>query len=159
MINLIEYRPKLIMIAYKYTHNLLLAEDFADQALGNAYSNLSKWRGDNLQSWLHSIVLNICRHWTRDLRRDEAALPDLWKKYSRGRSPAQDAVNNEIREAIDAAFDRLTQKQRDVFKMAEVDGLPFKDVAERLGIRCGAARALAFRARAVLARELGKFVA
>lgn len=154
---MIEYRPKLVMAALKYTHNPSLAEDFADQAIGNAYVHLSKWRGENLPGWLNSILMNICRHWTRDTKREQEKAPEILKKGER--TPLQHAISNEIQRAIDAALDRLTEKQREAFKLAEVDGLPFEQIAERMNVRCGAARALAFRARAALAKELERFVA
>lgn len=155
--NLIVHRPGLIRVAYKYTHNSSLAEDFADQAIGQGYVNLRKWRGGNMAAWLRSILINICRHWTRDTKTHEAAAPAVLKKGER--SPLQNAITNEILKGVEEALDALTEKQRECIKLSQLDGLDYVEVGIRVGIRPGAARALVFRARAMLTKKLERFIA
>lgn len=149
----------LVRLGFKLTRNRTLAEDVADQAIGQALVNANQWRGVNLGAWLRSILVNIVRHQARD-RKTHGALDierELAKKGER--TPLQNAISNEIGKAIRQAIEDLTEAQRQAFKLAEIDGLPFGEIAGRMGVRCGAARALAYRARAALVRRLERFIA
>jgi RNA polymerase sigma-70 factor (ECF subfamily) len=44
------------------------------------------------------------------------------------------AVAGEIRERVLAAVDELPEEQREVFLMREVSNLPFKEIAEIVGV-------------------------
>ena len=44
------------------------------------------------------------------------------------------AVSGEIRERLLAAVDELPDEQREVFLMREVSNLPFKEIAEIVGV-------------------------
>jgi len=159
IVNLIEHRPMLVRLGFKLTRNRSLSEDVADQTIGQALVNQAQWRGVNLGGWLRSIAVNVIRHHARDLKIRGPIDREIELARRGERTPLQNAINGEIGKALHSAIASLTEKQREAFKLAEVDGLPFKEIAERMGLRCGAVRALAFRARTALARELERFIA
>ncbi|MDB5295723.1 MAG: sigH 1 [Phycisphaerales bacterium] len=49
------------------------------------------------------------------------------------RTPSQSAMRHELRLALERAIDRLAAPLRDAVRLRHVHGLPFKDVAERMG--------------------------
>ena len=157
--DLIEQRPMLVRLAYKLTRNASLAQDIADQTIGQAFVNLHQWKGENFPAWVRSIAINIIRHWSRDTKRDARHLPDLWKMKRDEMTPLQSALRRELRAAVQEALEQLTEKQKQCVKLSEVDGLDFVTIGEIVGVKPGAARALAFRARAHLRRHLERFIA
>ena len=58
--------------------------------------------------------------------------------------------------AIQAAFDRLSPEQREVFLLRHYSGLPFKEIAGMLGVPIGTALARMSRAVAKMRGELGE---
>lgn len=153
-----EHRPALINVACKIVHNAHLAEDLADEAIENALFKADQRTG-NLRAWLRAIVVNLCRHHIRDTKQIKRTEHDVYKRRTAEKSPLHIAINKEVQKAIDEALTSLTEKQLKAFKFGEIDQLPYKEVAQLMGLRCGAVRALAFRARTMLSKKLARFIA
>ncbi|MBK9385838.1 MAG: sigma-70 family RNA polymerase sigma factor [Planctomycetes bacterium] len=71
-------------------------------------------------------------------------------------SPSQEAMGNEAAERLEAAFDRLSDDEREVIVLARVVGLTHTELAEQLGISVAASRTRLFRALASLSQALGE---
>ncbi|MBI5852079.1 MAG: sigma-70 family RNA polymerase sigma factor [Planctomycetes bacterium] len=113
------------------------------------------------REWLfttaHRKVVNRLEHW-RAARRDGArerpmSLPD--ELLGLGGTPSQQASAREELAKVEAAFDRLSEEQRDVVMMSRLLGLSHAEIAQRSGksevaVRKALSRALA-RLAAVLA--------
>lgn len=69
-------------------------------------------------------------------------------------SPSAVAMGRETMEAIERAFARLGEPQREIILLARLAGLTHVQIAERLGIGAGAARMRLFRALGELAEAL-----
>jgi len=74
------------------------------------------------------------------------------------REPGPDGIleGAERAGAIQAAFDRLSHEQREVFLMRHYSGLPFREIADILGVPIGTVLARMSRALAKMRVELGK---
>lgn len=64
-----------------------------------------------------------------------------------GRSPEQNALNAEMGQRMEKAFERLPEQQRKVFEMAELEELPYEAIAQELGMPIGTVRSTLARAR------------
>src|SRR5580658_296713 len=54
-----EYRPRVVALAMRYTHNLSDAEDAAQEAFIKAYRGLQRFRREStFYTWLHRIAIN-----------------------------------------------------------------------------------------------------
>jgi RNA polymerase sigma-70 factor (ECF subfamily) len=118
------------------------------------------------REWLfttaHRKVVNRLEHW-RSAKRDaraarSLALPD--ELAGLGGSPSQLASAHEELARIEAAFDQLTEEQREVVMLSRLLGLTHAEIAARQGrtevaVRKTLSRALA-RLAAVLADEPGE---
>ena len=71
-----------------------------------------------------------------------------------GASPPSAAAHEEAIESVLAALERLSADHQRVLELRDFDGLPFAEVAERMGRSEPAVRKLASRARARLAMLL-----
>ena len=89
----------------------------------------------------------------RDVRRaaGDAALGDVYRSFS---TPSRHAMRQEEIDAIELAFDRLDDAQREVITLAHVAGLSRAEIAEHLGKSEGAVRTMLSRALADLAAAM-----
>lgn len=117
--------------------------------------------------WLYRTVLRKIAHrheyWRaerRDVAREVAAIADdttdanLLACYRAFYTPSQQAIAREELERVEAAFDRLPERHRDVIVMAKLLGLSRAEIAAELGRTELAVRTLLSRALAQLATEL-----
>jgi RNA polymerase sigma-70 factor (ECF subfamily) len=137
--------------------------DLAQSVCREVLEHVDRFRyGDEngFRNWLYTTALRkiVDRHeyWgaaRRDARRVEgdAALAEVYRSFS---SPSGHAMKREEIEAVERAFDRLDDAQREVISLAHVVGLSRAEIAAQLGKSEGAVRTMLSRALADLAALL-----
>lgn len=112
-------------------------------------------------TWIHTIANNLLKNEFRNRsRRRETIFSDLRPETSasgapsrplefesRGADPEQDAYRSELREAIDAAIERMDEHHRVPFVMREVEDRSYEEIAEAMGIPVGTVKSRLNRAR------------
>jgi RNA polymerase sigma-70 factor, ECF subfamily len=128
------------------------AEDVTQAAFLNAFRALR--RGDQPEkprAWLLTIARNVVRRRARlraerpqevELEADSELLLTL------------DDPEGSASDDIHAALRRLTDLQREVILLREIQGRSYAEIASELGLSLSAVEALIFRARRALAEEL-----
>jgi RNA polymerase sigma-70 factor (ECF subfamily) len=159
------YRPAIYRLAYGMLHDAAAAEDAAQETFLKGLDKISSFRGEcTPKGWLISIGINECRHRLRELRwgveqagdRTLDAGKRLWRPRTKG--AVSKAVQREDHRLLAIAMGYLTDSQREVFLLHYAQGLDYDEIGQILGIRSGAARALAHRAKASLRDKLGSEV-
>jgi RNA polymerase sigma-70 factor (ECF subfamily) len=148
------------------------ASDLAQSVCREVLENLHRFRygGEvGFRHWLYATALRRIqkRHafWhaqKRDVAREvpqplSASAPDaagLLACYRSFSTPSGKLMAREEIDRIEAAFDRLTEDQREVITLARLVGLGHAEIARRLGRSEGATRVLLHRALARLASLL-----
>ncbi len=136
------------------------AEDVAQETLARALLQLRRYRGAAEPStWLHSIALNICRHWMRTGRRQVyTSDPALLERDCRRPWSTTGVLPRVLRRETDRilrlALECLTDAQRDAFVLHYLEGMPHESVARSLKTTIQGARALCHRARTALRARL-----
>jgi RNA polymerase sigma-70 factor (ECF subfamily) len=92
----------------------------------------------------------------RDARRVERLDSDLAACYSAFASPSEHAAAREQVERVEAAFDGLGERERELVSLAYVVGLSRAEIGARLGLSEGAVRTALHRALARLAALLDR---
>ena len=126
------------------------AEDVTQAAFLNALRAMRRGdRPEKPKAWLLTIARNVIRRRARlrtghpqEVEFDDDLLVSL------------DATEESASADIDAALRRLTDAQREVILLREIQGLSYAEIALELGLSHSAVEALAFRARHALAEEL-----
>lgn len=131
-----------------YVRQRVASLDDAEEIMQEAFLALyARWNlGDKIENalaWLFRVARHKIVDWYRrkgraavrlDGPRDEDAA-DLWELAdARAETPEETARRGELREALLAAIAELPADQREVFLMTEVDGLRFREIAERTGV-------------------------
>jgi RNA polymerase sigma-70 factor (ECF subfamily) len=134
------------------------AQDLVQDTFERAIRGFHQFRpGSNLRAWLYTILVRRARdHYRRGRVR---RLADVEGGLDSLPAPAADPGDQprwaEVTEAqLRAALQRLTPRLREVFELHDVHGLPYHDVAARLGIPVNTVGTRLRRARLKLRRLL-----
>jgi RNA polymerase sigma-70 factor (ECF subfamily) len=135
------------------------AEDVTQDVLLQVVRKLPSFRGDSaFPTWLHRVTVNAAlSHRRRQaVRQDHAGSMPLEASHedlataTLALAPDDQMASHELKQLIDQAIDQLPPTYRTVFVLADVEGLPNADVAERLGMSLPAVKSRLHRARAML---------
>ena len=127
------------------------AEDAVQDGFLHAYRALARFRpGEPFGAWLHRIVANAALDLQRRRKvRTAGTLPETIALPFR--DPAE---SDELRRRLTAALEKLTERQRAVIVLHDVEGFRHAEIGETLGIPEGTARSDLHHARATLRRLL-----
>jgi len=112
-------------------------------------------------AWLYQILRRLCFNFIRDRRTRRNRLEEarIWLAEQVGRraeagSPERSAVRAEIRARVQAAIERLADREREVLVLKEFEGLRYREIAALLGIPIGTVMSRLYTARRRLAEAL-----
>jgi len=127
------------------------AEDAVQDGFLHAYRALDRFREDQpFGSWLYRIVANAARDLVRRRRvRETEELPE--SAALPFRDPGE---SDELRRRLTEALGRLTERQRSVIVLHDVEGFTHGEIASMLDVPEGTARSDLHHARAALRRML-----
>ena len=136
------------------------AEDAAQDAFVRAYQALGTFRRDaKLSTWLVAIVMNVCRNrrrwWARRKRviagSLDAADPDTEAPHLDAADPSPDpsavAQRQDEARVVLSALQTLSDMDREVIVLRDVQGHSYEEMAEILGCRLGTVKSRINRAR------------
>ena len=128
------------------------AEDAVQDGFLHAYRALDRFLPDQaFGAWLHRIVANAALDLTR--RRKVRAAEELPETVA---APFRDPGEaDHLRDRLTAALGLLTDRQRSVIVLHDVEGFKHAEIGGMLGIPEGTARSDLHHARATLRRVLG----
>jgi RNA polymerase sigma-70 factor, ECF subfamily len=72
--------------------------------------------------------------------------------------PDAELLQEELRQAVDAAIAALPESQRMAVILRRYEGMPYEEIAEVLGLSVSAVKSLLFRARTTLRDALQDFL-
>ena len=148
------YAPRVYSVAMRMLGNTADAEDVTQEVLLQVVRKLGTFRGkSSLATWLHRVTVNAAlAHRRRQARRPEQHLDvplDCIATHagSDGCAPDHQAQDHELRQHLERAIARLPEVYRDVFVLADVEGLPNAEIADVLGLSVPAVKSRLHRAR------------
>ena len=146
---------KAYTVALASLSNGMDAEDVCQDAFLKALERLDDCREpDKFASWLLQIVRNRAHNF-RDYRRVRAAV-SIERTGVAGPEDASDgAVQADLRTRLERALGRLSDMQRQVVLLHDLEGLKHREIAERIEISEGMSRQHLFNARKTLREVLG----
>jgi len=172
------YRQYLLLLARTQVGRRLQgkvdASDLVQEACLEAHRHIGQFRGNTeaeFAAWLRSIlaglVANLVRRYLgtkqRDARLEQALaveLNDTSCMLDRGlvaaiSSPSEQAVKREASVQLANALEQLPEDYRQTIILRHLEGLPFAQVAQRMGRSVDSVEKLWVRALARLRRDLG----
>jgi RNA polymerase sigma-70 factor (ECF subfamily) len=160
-----KYRPRVVKLAMRYTHNVSDAEDAAQEAFVKAYRGLPHFRREcTFYTWLHRIAINSAKNvlLARDRDPIDSAIDLSDDGGSVGYATHQQELDtpeelmriDDIRGIVNAALEALPEAYRTAIMLREIDGLTYREIAATMVIPLGTVRSRVFRARDAIDHEL-----
>ncbi len=135
------------------------AEDVAQEVLVRLHGSLHRYHGrSRFTTWLYQVTRNEAFNLRRRLRRrlrlaDTLAHEEVMEPDA-PRDPLDRLHAARLGDSIQSLLASLPRRQREVFHLADLEGCPLVEAAERLGMSAVTARVHLFHARRTLRSRL-----
>jgi RNA polymerase sigma-70 factor (ECF subfamily) len=166
-----KHKHRVYALALRMTNSDADAAEVAQEAFLAAFRNLKEFRGDApFGSWLHRIAANLS---LMRLRQRKAAAETLESTLEaeptfneRGslldsvadwRDAENEALDAELRRAIESATASLGDEYRQVFVLRDLEGLSYEEISALTGDSVGAIKSRLHRARLALRAAIDRF--
>lgn len=162
-----DYAPRIYNLALRMLGNEADAEDVTQEVLLQLVRKLDTFRGESaFPTWLHRITVNAAlayrrkrasheQHHTHDpldsfLQEGKRAAPvrNWWIE------PDKVVLDRETQHLIEQAIASLPEIYRDVYVLADLEGLANSEIAELLGLSVPAVKSRLHRARLLMRNAL-----
>ena len=134
------------------------ADDLTQEVLIRMIRNLDALpQPPRLAGWLYTVTRNAAADRFRSRSRQRTASDSaeiLETAASDAPNPASEVARGELSDLLQSSFRRLPRRQREVFDLVELQGVPATQAAEMLGIRATSVRGNLFKARRNLRRQI-----
>ncbi len=158
---------KVFNLAYRLSNDRSDAEDLTQDAYFRAYRGFEAYQGDRpFENWILRIVTRLYLDMKRSrsrrvqtvssdapLRSDSFDDTVHFETADKGPSPEQVIMMKEVSPELEASLAELTGDQRRLIWMADVEGIPYQEIADHLGSPVGTIRSRLHRAHKLM-REL-----
>jgi len=161
------WRGQLYPAALRMTRNPADAEDLLQETLARAYAGLRSFTpGTNIRAWLYRILTNTFINSCRKRGREPAqTLRAEFEQLLDGRDglaqPARSAESEALDKVADSEVMRALMELPEGFRaaiyLADVEGYPYRDVAEMLEIPIGTVMSRLHRGRSKLRKRLAAY--
>ncbi|MEW6434752.1 MAG: sigma-70 family RNA polymerase sigma factor [Myxococcota bacterium] len=166
-----KHKDRVYALALRMTNSEADAAEVSQEAFLAAFRNLKEFRGDaQFGSWVHRIAANTA---LMRLRKRKAAAEtlestleveptfnergSLMDTVSNWRDAEGDALDAELRVAIETAAASLADEYRQVFVLRDLEGLSYEEIAELTGDTVAAIKSRLHRARLSLRAAIDHF--
>jgi RNA polymerase sigma-70 factor (ECF subfamily) len=162
-----DYAPRVYNLARRLLGNDADAEDVTQDVLLQVVRKLDTFRGEAaFPTWLHRVTVNAALTHRRnravqDAHRQPDPLGEFLEDGHHHQSmrrwnvpPDQEAQDRETQRLIEEAIAGLPENYRDVFVLADVEGLPNAEIGAMLGLNLPAVKSRLHRARLLMRKAL-----
>ncbi len=156
------YEQTVYNFSYKICRNKERAENAMQETFLSMVKNIHQFSGQSkLSTWLYRVVANHCLMLARSEGKygftsleDEDALIDEKNIADWRVTPDKVTENNELKELLDKAIQKLPPDYRIVFTLRDVEGFSTEETSKIVELSVPAVKSRLHRARAFLRNEL-----
>lgn len=142
-----QYERLVLVTALRLLGTLEDAQDASQEVFLRLYRNLNKvGASGNLAGWLYRVTVNVCHDANRK-RRGAAPVEDAGELPAPTADPQRAAIATERRRALEMSLRMLSEKERAVLVLRDLEGLSTEEVARALGTTEATVRSQVSKAR------------
>ena len=156
----LRHRNDAYWVAYRYLGHEQDALDVVQESMLKAFSALGDFDGrSGFRTWLLRIVTNTSLDWRRRRKRRPSFQigdgdPDDVHESAANDDPARRMHQQELRQVLDQALNRLTETIRTTFVLFAELGMSYKEIAETQNVPIGTVMSRIHAAREKLQADL-----
>jgi RNA polymerase sigma factor (sigma-70 family) len=159
----LRYQDYVYTICYRIMGDADSAADAAQDAFLTAFRRFSTFHDGNLKGWLARVATNTCYdELRRQKRRPQDYLEDLSADDAGDEapvpadlpSPEQEAQRADLNRALQECISALSEDQRVVLVMSDIEGFAYQEIADSTGSSLGTIKSRLSRARLSIRRCL-----
>lgn len=148
--NLLQFMPNLRRYAMSLSRSAQESEDLLHDCLEKALAKKYSWRGDNLQSWVMTIMTNQFRNKLKKYANQPQTVPIEDEII-----PTEERMCDPLAmDKIEGAIDQLPEDNRVVLMLVIVENCSYAEIAKMLDIPIGTVMSRLSRARKSIAKIL-----
>ena len=151
-----KYQFLIINTCYKYTNNIVDAEDVAQEVFLKAYQNLSTFKSNSkFYSWLYRIAVNTSLNYinSKEKRNEKETISEencLIDMNISKDNPRDYYQLNELINTLQPLMDNLPDDLRTLIELYEIKDFTYDEISKKLSIPIGTVRSRLHRARNML---------
>ncbi len=162
-----DYGARVYNLARRMLGNDADAEDVTQDVLLQVVRKLDTFRGDSqFATWLHKVTVNAAlAHRRKRAKREEREIHDPLEHFLEGGyhareihpwavTPDAQALSHEQTQLIEKAIASLPEIYRDVYVLADVEGLPNAEIGDILDLSVAAVKSRLHRGRLLMRNVL-----
>lgn len=151
-----RYALPLKKFVMTYCHDDFLADDLVAETFYQAIVHIDSFRGGNIFSWLCTIAKNQFLNHVKKKENQNVSLDDEESSFEvpDHRTPADDLLQEEMRELIMKNISQLEPHERDVVYMRIFAESSYKEIGEIMGKTENWARVTYFRSKEKLRKSM-----
>lgn len=151
---LVLEEPRIYKFGLRMCGNPDDAREVLQETMLAVTRHIGGFRGDaKLSTWLFQLARSACTKQRRRERPDTLE-PEAFDRVASDSDPERLVSAQQLADMLGRALLTLTEPQREVLVLRDVEGLSAPEVAEILGLEVGAVKSRLHRARAALADAL-----
>ena len=155
------YQRKVLGIAFRLLGRMDLAQDAAQEVFLRLYKYLHRFKENaDFYPWLYTMTVNVSRNLRRKgadnrcLSLDAILLEKEIELPSKAADPQTQMLKSEQRQWVHNALRYLSEKEREVLVLRDIEGLSTREVATILGSSEATVRVQASQARLKIRKQL-----
>jgi RNA polymerase sigma-70 factor (ECF subfamily) len=159
----VKYQDRLVYSVYKFCNDFELSQDIAQEAFVKAFRNINKFRGDSsFYTWIYRIAINTAKNYFSNKSRgaetyNEDILDNALSDMSlNSDNPETLLAAEEMKDAINQAFQDLPDEIRSTLSLREYDGLSYEEIAKVQNCPIGTVRSRIFKGRELINETFSK---
>lgn len=154
-----KYQGRVINTCYKYTKNIVDAEDVAQEEFFKAFQNLPHFKFDSkFYTWIYRIAVNTSLNYinSKEKRNEKETISDescLYNQSSSVDNPREYYQFNELVDKIQPLIDNLPDDLKKLIELYEIEDYTYEQISKKLSVPIGTIRSRLHRARNMLVSE------
>tara|TARA_B100000315_G_scaffold88389_1_gene81185 strand:- start:13401 stop:13988 length:588 start_codon:yes stop_codon:yes gene_type:complete len=166
----LSYQKRVYCLAYNLTHNQSDAEDISQEVFLRVCNKINTFLGKAaFSSWVYRITLNVSFMKLKSRKKiQQIPFNNIYPKYQEDGFHAGNIndwsmktddvlLNSESRKIIQKAINQLPEKEKKVFVLRDIEGLPTEKVCDILELSVPAVKSRLHRSRLFLRKRLSNY--
>jgi RNA polymerase sigma-70 factor (ECF subfamily) len=145
----IKHKEKVRNLVFVTLGDVEFVDDISQDVFISVFHKLKEFRFESkFTTWLYRITVNKCRDYLRKKRVRSIFVPIKDSDTEYGTGPFSENVD--IPNLVRTAIDKLPEKLKLPLVMRDIEGLSYKEIADKMGTEVGTIKSRIFRARETL---------